>query len=179
MLKIENSLLILIDIQTKLWNVMSEKENLAENMQKLLKGFKVLGVPMIVTEQNPRGLGPTLTELKALIPDTRTIAKMCFSCREDAAFKKALEETNRRQVLLCGIESHICVYQTALDLLSAEFEVQIVADCVSSRVNNNKEIALSRMQAEGAKLTSYEMALYELLKSAESPKFKELLQVIK
>jgi nicotinamidase-related amidase len=179
MLKTENSLLILIDIQTKLWNVMSEKENLAENMQKLLKGLKVLGVPVILTEQNPRGLGPTLTELKALIPDTRTIAKMCFSCREDAGFKKALEETNRRQILLCGIESHICVYQTALDLLSVEFEVHVVADCVSSRANSNKEIALSRMQAEGAKLTSCEMALYELLKSAENPKFKELLQVIK
>ena len=81
--------------------------------------------------------------------------------------------------MVCGIETHICVYQTALDLLSAGYEVQVVADCVSSRETRNREIALSRMQAEGAKLTSSEMVLYELLKTAESPKFKEILQIIK
>jgi nicotinamidase-related amidase len=179
MLKTDNCLLILIDIQTKLWNVMSDKESLSANTQKLLKGLKVLGVPVILTEQNPRGLGPTLPELGSLLDGVSALPKLCFSCREDAGFKQALVEANRRQVLLCGIESHICVYQTALDLLGAGFEVQVVADCVSSRDIRNRDIALSRMQAEGAKLTSSEMAIYELLKTAENPKFKEILQVIK
>jgi nicotinamidase-related amidase len=178
-LKLENTVLVMIDIQTRLWNVMFEKEALAENAARLLKGLKLLAVPVIVTEQNPRGLGPTLPELVALVPELKPLAKLCFSCRDDAAFRGALEEVNRRQVLLCGIESHICVYQTALDLLSAGFETQIVADCVSSRHPGNKEVALTRLQTEGAKLTASEMVLYELLKSADNPKFKEMLQVVK
>jgi nicotinamidase-related amidase len=179
MLKLDNCLLVLVDIQTKLWNVMLDKEALSANTQKLLKGLKVLGVPVIVTEQNPRGLGPTLPEISSLLGEVRPLPKLCFSCREDAGFRQALREANRRQVLVCGIETHICVYQTVLDLLSADYEVQVVADCVSSREMRNRDIALSRMQAEGAKLTSSEMALYELLKTAENPKFKEILQVIK
>jgi nicotinamidase-related amidase len=179
MLELENSLFILIDIQAKLWPAMAEKEALAENCQKFLKGLKVLGVPVILTEQNPRGLGPTLPELTSLLPDVRPLAKFCFNCREDAGFKRALEQAGRRQVLVGGIETHICVYQTALDLLGAGYETQIVADCVSSRVNRNRDIALSRMQAEGAKLTTAEMVLYELMKTAESPKFKEMLPIIK
>jgi nicotinamidase-related amidase len=179
MLKINNCLLVLIDIQTKLWNAMSDKEALSANTQKLLKALKVLEVPLIATEQNPRGLGPTLPELGTLLGTVRPLPKSCFSCLEDAGFKQALQEANRRQILICGIETHICVYQTALDLLSAGYEVQVVADCVSSREASNRDIALSRMQAEGAKLTTSEMAIYELLKTAESPKFREILQIIK
>ena len=179
MLKLDNTVLVMIDIQTRLWNVMSEKEALAENAARLLKGLKLLGVPVILTEQNPRGLGPTLPELSAVLPETRPLPKFCFSCREDAGFRQALVEAKRRQVLLCGIEAHICVYQTALDLLSAGYEIHVLADCVSSRVPRNRDISLMRMQAEGAKLATAEMVLYELLETAENPKFKELLQVIK
>jgi nicotinamidase-related amidase len=179
MLTIESTVLVMIDIQGKLWNVMSEKEALQDNAQKLIKGLNLLGVPVIATEQNPRGLGPTLPELTQLLPACNPLPKMCFSCCQDAGFNKALAGLVRQQVLVCGIEAHICVYQTALDLLKQGFEVQIVTDVVSSRSAANKQVAVQRLQAEGAKLTSIEMALFELLHSAENTNFKELSRIIK
>ena len=179
MLKPENTVLVIIDIQGKLWNVMSEKEALLENAQKLVKGVQVLGVPVILTEQNPKGLGPTLPELMQLLPTAQPVPKFSFSCCQDKGFQQAIGALNRKQVLICGIEAHICVYQTTMELLSSGYEVQSVADVVSSRVVRNRDITLSRLQSEGAKLTVSEMALYELLQTAENPKFKEMLKVIK
>jgi nicotinamidase-related amidase len=178
-LKPENTVLVVIDIQGKLWNVMAEKEALLENAQKLVKGVQLLGVPVILTEQNPKGLGPTLPELMQLLPETQPVAKFSFSCCQDKGFLQALNALKRKQVLICGIEAHICVYQTTLELLSSGYEVQVVADVVSSRAVRNRDITLSRLQAEGAKLTVTEMALYELMQTAESPRFKEMLKVIK
>ncbi len=179
MLNLENTALVMIDIQGKLLNVMSEKEALLENAQKLLKGLQLLGVPILVTEQNPKGLGPTQPELAQLMPNISPLPKYCFSCSQDNGFGQALSKLNRKQLLLCGIESHICVYQTALELLNQGYEVQIVTDVVSSRSVKNKEIALSRLQSEGAKLTSVEMVLFELLKTAENSMFKEISRIIK
>ena len=179
MLNLDNTALVIIDIQGKLWNVMYEKEALLENAQKLAKGMQVLGVPIILTEQNPKGLGPTVPELMQLLPDVKPIPKFEFSCCRNRDFQQALDNLKRKQILICGIESHICVYQTTLALLSSGYEVQVVADVVSSRVVRNREIALTRVQNEGAKVTTSEMALYELLQTAESPQFKEMLKVIK
>jgi len=179
MLNLDNTALVIIDIQGKLWNVMYEKEALLENAQKLAKGMQVLGVPIILTEQNPKGLGPTVPELVQLLPDVKPIPKFEFSCCRNRDFQQALDNLKRKQILICGIESHICVYQTTLALLSSGYEVQVVADVVSSRVVKNREIALTRVQSEGAKVTTSEMALYELLQTAESPQFKEMLKVIK
>jgi nicotinamidase-related amidase len=179
MLKPENTVLVMIDMQGKLWNVMYEKEALLENAQKLVKGIQVLGVPVVLTEQNPKGLGPTLPELMQFLPETQAVPKFSFSCCQDKGFQQALSALKRKQVLICGIEAHICVYQTALELLGSGYEVQVVADVVSSRVVRNRDITLSRLQSEGAKLTVSEMALYELLQTAESPRFKEMLKVIK
>jgi nicotinamidase-related amidase len=179
MLKLDNTLLVMIDIQGKLWNVMYEKEVLLENAQKLVKGMQVIGVPIILTEQNPEGLGPTVPELMLCMPEIRPVAKFTFSCCQDRGFQQAINNLKRKQVLICGIEAHICVYQTTLELLNTGYEVQVVADVVSSRAVRNRNIALARIQSEGAKLTASEMALYELLQTAESPKFKEMLRVIK
>jgi len=179
MLSLQNTVLVVIDIQDKLWNVMHEKEALLENAQKLVRGMQVLGVPIILTEQNPKGLGPTVPGLKQLIPEVTPLPKLTFSCCRDTGFQQALSGLARKQALICGIETHICVYQTTLELLAADYEVHVVADVVSSRTERNKDIALSRMQAEGAKLTVTEMAIYELLQTAESPRFKEMLKVIK
>jgi nicotinamidase-related amidase len=173
------TVLVIIDIQSKLWNVMHEKSSLLENAQKLVKAMRVLSVPIILTEQNPQGLGPTMPELRQFMPEVKAIPKFCFNCCQNSNFEQELKRFNRKQVLLCGIESHICVYQTALDLLSRGYEVQIVADVVSSRIQYNKEVALTRMQSEGAKLTVAEMAVFELLGSADGPLFKEILKVIK
>jgi nicotinamidase-related amidase len=179
MLKLENTVLVIIDMQGKLWNVMNEKEALLENCLKLIKGLQILGVPIVITEQNPKGLGPTLPEITQLIPEAKAIPKFTFSCCQDSGFMQAMNDLKRKQILICGIEAHICVYQTTLELLSKGYEVQVVADVVSSRVLKNKDISLSRLQSEGAKLTITEMAQYELLQTAENPKFKEMLRVVK
>jgi len=179
MLKVEDTILAVIDVQEKLTRVMHEKEKLIENLQKLVKGAQILGLPIILTEQNPKGLGLTVPEVVSLIPDIKPISKFSFSCCDVELFLKELKASKRKQVLLTGIETHVCVYQTALDLLSAGYEVQVVADCVSSRTLENKQIALQRMINEGARITSTEMALFELLRVAEGEKFKELLKIVK
>ena len=173
------TVLVMIDIQSKLWNVMHEKSALLENAQKLVKAMRVLSIPIILTEQNPQGLGPTVPELMQCMPEVQALPKFCFNCCQDNGFQQELNRLNRKQVLICGIETHICVHQTALDLLSRGYEVQVVADVVSSRVHANKEAALARIQSEGAKLTVTEMAIFELLGAADSPLFKEILKVIK
>jgi nicotinamidase-related amidase len=179
MLRLDDTFLVLIDVQGKLFNVMSEKEVLLDNTQKLLKGLQLLGVPVILTEQNPAGLGPTLSELSQLIPEVKPLPKFCFSCYQNQGFQDALTSLKRRQALVCGIEAHICVYQTALELQSNGYEVQVVADAVSSRTSRNREIALARLQSEGNKITSTEMALFELLKTAANSKFRDLSRIIK
>ena len=179
MLNVAESVLVMVDIQGKLLNVMFEKEALLDNAQRLLKGVQLLGVPVILTEQNPRGLGPTQAELSQLLPSTPALPKYCFSCSRDPGFASAFSALQRKQVLICGIEAHICVYQTAMELLAKGYEVQIVADVVSSRTARNRDTALSRLQSEGAKLTTVEMVLFELLGTAENVNFKEISRIIR
>ena len=179
MLKLDNTVLVVIDIQSKLWNVMHDKEDLLANAQKLVRGMQVMGVPIILTEQNPQGLGPTVPELMQTMPQIKPLPKFCFNCWQEKDFQDTVLESGCKQVLICGIETHICVYQTALEMLSSGFEVYVVGDVVSSRVVRNRDIALSRLQSEGARLTVTEMAIYELMQTAKSPHFKEMLKVIK
>lgn len=179
MLTLENTALIVVDVQDKLARVMYEKEMLFENLQKLIKGVQILGIPIILTEQNPGGLGPTIPEVAHLLSDLQPIPKLSFSCCGDGRFLRELEALNRQQVLIAGIEAHVCVYQTAVDLLRLGYEVQVVADAVSSRTAENREIGLERVRSEGASLTSTETALFELLKVAEGAKFKEILNIVK
>ena len=179
MLTTESTVLIAIDIQEKLTRVMHEKEYFLENLKKLIQGARVLGIPIIFTEQNPQGLGPTVAEVASLAPDLQPIAKLSFSCGGDARFAQELATLNRKQVLLAGIETHVCVYQTTLDLLDQGYQVQIVADAVASRTAENKAIGLERMKGEGARLTSTETVLFELLRVAEGPKFKEIIKIVK
>jgi len=179
MLTLENTALIVIDVQGKLARMMYKKELLFENFQKLIKGVQILGLPIIVTEQNPRGLGPTIPEVAHLLSDLQPIPKLSFSCCGDERFLQELEALNCKQILVTGIEAHVCVYQTAVDLLRLGYEVQIVADAVSSRTAENKEIGLEKMRSDGAGLTSTETALFELLKVAEGAKFKQILKIVK
>jgi nicotinamidase-related amidase len=179
MLKSADALLLIIDVQEKLFRVIHGKEQLLSNLQKLAKGCRLLGVPALLTEQNPAGLGPTVPELAALMPEAEKVIKFSFSCCAEADFNERIKATGRRQILICGIESHICVYQTAMDLLAAGYEVQVVCDCVSSRLPDNKDLALRRLETEGAKLTGVEMALFELLRTAKSERFKGLSVIVK
>jgi nicotinamidase-related amidase len=171
--------LVVIDVQGKLAQVMHNREFLVENLKKLIKGVRVLNIPILWLEQNPAGLGPTLPEIAELMPDITPIGKMSFSACGNPAFMEALEAADRTQLLLVGIEAHICVYQTAIDLLKRSYEVQVVADAVSSRTAENREIALMKMRDSGVGLTSVEMALFELLGVAEGRQFKEIAKIVK
>ena len=175
----EDTVLTIIDIQDKLFRVIHEKQNLSANTVKLVKGIRLLDIPILVTEQNPAGLGPTLPEIKSLLPEIDPITKFDFSCCKEDAFLRKLDEFRRNQIILCGIETHICVYQTALDLADIGFEVQVVVDCVSSRTAANRDTALTRMELEGIVPTTTEMILFELLGTAKHEKFKEISSIIK
>ncbi|MBN2098319.1 MAG: hydrolase [Dehalococcoidia bacterium] len=179
MLELDRCALVVIDIQEKLAQLMYRKEALFENAQKLIRGVQILEVPIIVTEQYPKGLGPTIREIAALFPDFKPLPKVAFSCCGDEGFQRELLALDRRQILICGIETHVCVYQTAVDLLASGYEVEVVADAVSSRTADNREVALQRMRDEGAGITSTEMALFDLMKVAEGPKFKEVSKIVK
>ncbi|MFH1086892.1 MAG: hydrolase [Chloroflexota bacterium] len=179
MLSRDDTLLVLVDVQGKLAQLMHDRDALFEYLQRLVRGVRVLGLPVIWLEQNPRGLGPTLPELAALLPDLTPIAKLCFSCCRSPEFMRALRATGRRQVLVCGIEAHVCVYQTTVDLLALGYEVQVVTDAVSSRAAANRQIGLERVRVAGAALTSAEMCLFELQRVAEGPVFKELLKIVR
>ncbi len=179
MLTTGNSVLLVVDIQGKLAQIMYERDALLTNVKKMIRGAQVLGVPIIWVEQNPQGLGPTVPEIRELLVGLSPLDKFSFSCCGEKSFLERLESLGRRQVLLAGIEAHVCIYQTAMDLLAAGYEVQIVADAVSSRTRENREIALTKMRDLGAVMTSTECALFELLRVAKGPKFKEILQIVK
>jgi len=179
MLAQENTVLILVDVQGKLANVMHQKEALFENLRKLIQGVQALDIPIVWAEQNPKGLGPTIPEVRELLPDNEPISKMSFSCCGERRFMRSLRALNRRQVLVAGIEAHVCVYQTVAGLVGLGYEVEVVADAVSSRTAENKQIALQKARDIGASLTSTETALFELLRAAEGETFKKILKIVK
>lgn len=179
LLNVETTLLVIIDVQERLWRVMSEKEKLLDNLQRLVGGAQVLAIPIIITEQYPQGLGSTVPELKALLKGSNPIAKLSFSACGQPEFMKDLAALNRKQVLLAGIESHVCVYQTAVDLIGSGFTVSPVADCISSRTPENRTLGLQRMDTAGAQLSSVEMCLFELLRAAEGEKFKAISKIVR
>ncbi len=178
-LQTDQTALIIIDIQERLFPVMHDKEKLRRNVIKLLKGAQALEIPILFTEQYPKGLGPTLPEIKELLADFKAMEKVSFNCCDEGPFCQALEALKRKQVLIAGIEAHICVYQTAVALARAGYEVQVVGDCVASRENENKLAALFRMGAAGISPTTMEMALFELLKVARGDKFKQISAIVK
>lgn len=179
MLAIENSILVVIDIQDSLARVMHEKDDLFENLQKIIKGAGILGIPMIVTEQVPEKLGATIPEISSLLDNIRPIPKSSFSCCGEDLFMRKLESIKRTQILVAGIESHVCVYQTTVDLIRMGYEAHIVTDCVSSRTAENRVIGIEGMKDEGAKVTSTEMVLFELLKIAGGDRFREISRLVK
>ncbi len=180
MLNQANTALVIIDVQVKLAQVMLQKEALIDALQRLVRGAQVLNLPILWNEQLPEKLGPTVPEVAELLAEsTQPIAKASFSCCGNPPFMQALKTANRQQILLAGIESHVCVYQTGLDLLNLGYEVHVVADAVSSRTPENRQLGLTRLQQAGAALSSVEMALFELLRVAEGPQFKEIAKIVK
>ena len=173
--------LIVVDIQEKLLPPIWEKERLVRNAQLLIRLAGVLKMPALVTTQYMKGLGNTVPEIASLLPDTPSVDKLMFSCFGSDVFCSLLKRLpgQRTTVLLCGMETHICVMQTALGALREGYLVHVASDAVSSRTELNWRIGLERMRAAGAILSSTEMIIYELLRSSGAPAFKELLPFLK
>ncbi|MFZ0306653.1 MAG: hydrolase [Candidatus Sulfotelmatobacter sp.] len=180
-LESEQCALIVVDIQEKLLPPIFQKEQLVRNSQLLIRAASVLKIPAIVSTQYAKGLGATVPEIASLLPETEAIDKDRFSCFGSEAFCTLLKRLpgNRNTLLLCGMESHICVMQTALGALREGYLVHVASDAVSSRTEWNWKIGLERMRAAGAVISSTEMMIYELMRSSASPAFKEMLPHLK
>lgn len=179
MFSIDKSLLLVIDIQGKLADLMTDKKQTYDNVEILIQGAKILNLPILVTEQYPKGLGHTIEPLAKLLTDITPIEKTSFSCCGDTKFMDALQSTNRNQIIICGIETHICVYQTSVELLKMGYELEIIADAVSSRTIDNKLIGLDKIKSAGGQISCTETILFELLKKAGSSEFKEISKLVK
>jgi nicotinamidase-related amidase len=179
MLEVNRTVLIIIDVQEKLTRVMHEREALISNLQRLVKGMAVLEIPEIITEQYPQGLGPTIPEITGLLVEVSPISKTVFSCWNEEKFVSKLKSLQRTQVLICGIEGHVCVYQTACDLIANGYETYAVTDTITSRTPDNRQLSFEMMKQAGVRLTGTETVLFELLKIAQGEKFKKISQIVK
>jgi len=179
MLSIKNTLLLVVDVQERLAGQMHEKESLTKNILAVIKGAKIFDIPILMTEQAPQKIGKTIPEITLLLAGVKVFEKTSFSCGGNKDFVKAIKSLERENVLITGVETHVCVYQTTLDLMRLGFNVHVVVDGVSSRSDFNKGIGLQLMKDAGASLTSVETVLCALLKKAEGEQFKKILKLIK
>lgn len=175
----EDTILLVIDVQGKLAQSVDQKEKLFDAINKLVKGSQILGIPILVTEQVPQKIGSTIPEIINNIENPTIIEKASFSCYQNQDFVNRIKLCNRKQVVVVGIEAHVCVMQTVADLIANDYQVQVVFDAVSSRSIENKMVAIERMRAKGADITTSEMVITELLKTAEDKNFKEIMSLIK
>ncbi|WP_372775937.1 isochorismatase family protein [Mangrovibacterium sp.] len=175
----ENTVGLVIDIQERLLPAMEDQETLLHNCQILINGLQELGLPLLVTQQYSKGLGETVEPIRSIIKDFKAIEKKDFSCCDETLFASELEKTNAKNVIICGIESHVCVLQTAIDLKEAGLNPIVVLDCVSSRSYDNVDLAAERFRFEGIMMTSYESILFELTRSASAAEFKAISKLVK
>ncbi len=171
--------LVIVDVQGKLATLMHDSEMLFRNIQILIKVFKILGIPILWCEQIPKALGRTVPQIANLLTDHTPIEKSCFSSWGDNRFNDECAALNRRQIILCGIEAHVCIYQTAMESKQKNMHVTVISDAVSSRTKENKDLAIEKMFHEGIDIASTEMVLFELMQTADHPKFKDVVKLIK
>jgi nicotinamidase-related amidase len=175
-----DSILVVVDVQERMMPVIDRVDAVTDNILRLINGFRALGLPILVTEQYSRGLGHTIVPVReALAEWYRPIEKISFSAAGELHFMQQLEGSTRKTVLLCGVETHVCIYQTARDLALTGFDVEVVADAVSSRAAMNREIALAKLPRRGIDLTSVEMALFEIMSRADVPEFKAVSGIVR
>jgi nicotinamidase-related amidase len=175
----ENSAGVVIDIQERLLPHIHEGEKMLRNCLKLIEGLKILSVPVTITQQYTKGLGPTMPSIAEMFPDFKYIEKTTFSCCEEPAFSKEISLSGKKNYIICGIEAHVCVLQTCIDLIANGIVPVIVADCISSRKPEDKLIAIERMRQEGARITTLESILFELTRRAGSDVFKSISRLVK
>ncbi|STQ75492.1 isochorismatase family protein [Grimontia hollisae] len=179
MLSRKNTGLVVVDVQGKLARLVHDSERVIANCETLVKGAKVLGLPIILLEQNPDKLGCTVDELKAHLDGVDPISKFTFNACEAPEFLEAVKAMKADTWLICGIEAHICVYQTARGLVDAGFNVELVSECVSSRTLSNVQLGINRSKDNGVTITGLEMCLYELVQDCRNPAFKQILSLVR
>lgn len=181
-IKRDDAVLVVIDVQGRLLPHIDDQESVERNIVRLIHGTHVLGIPAVVTEQYPQGIGHTTERVQAALTETHgieAIQKMTFSSCGSNEFLERIESLGRSDIILAGIEAHVCVHQTAIDFLDRDHRVWIVADAVSSRTARNREIALTRLRTEGARLTSTEMILFELTVECGTDEFRAISRLVK
>jgi nicotinamidase-related amidase len=179
MLRLDDTFLVLVDVQTKLAAVMHDREAMIEGCRRVVACMRTLQVPVLWTEQLPAKIGPTVPELTGVLDGLAPVVKSSFSCWSEPAFASAVRDLRRKRALLAGIETHVCVYQTASDLFAAGYHVEVLHDAVASRSAENRDIGLDRIRVAGGSVTSVETAVFELMRTSEHPAFREILKIIK
>lgn len=175
----ESSSGLVIDLQERLFPHMDRKDLLLEKCRILIKGLQILEVPLYLTEQYPKGLGTTLKEIREVIGSTPAIEKITFSCCDEPAYLRMLEGNERNTLIICGIEAHVCVMQTVVDLANSGYTPVVVEDCISSRNLEDKRVAIHRMRREGAVITTCESILFELARVSGTDEFKAISRLVK
>ncbi len=176
----DQTALVVVDLQEAFRSPINDFAQIVSRTSLIVRGFQILNLPVIVTEQYPKGLGRSAEEIVlSLPPDFEYIEKTAFSSCGATLFMKKLRETGATQIVLCGLETHVCINQTAHDLLNENYQVHLLHDCVSSRFTHDKEIALRKMQSNGVMPSSVETALFELMKDAKHKQFKAIQELIK
>ncbi len=175
----EETVGLVIDVQEKLFPHMQEKELLEENLTKIIAGMGFIGIHVLVTEQYTKGLGFTIPPVHQALGDFSSIEKLSFSCCDEPRFMDMLKSHGKKNVIICGIETHVCVLQTAIDLLAEGFQPIMIEDCVSSRKHSDKQTAIKRMRQEGAIISSMESILFELTRASGTETFKAISRLVK
>ncbi len=175
----EHALGLFIDMQERLFPHMHKHEEITKNNQILIQGLKTLEIPLLLTQQYTKGLGDTIEQIKSAIGEFEHIEKIAFSCCDEPQFNSQLELMNRKFIIIAGIEAHVCVLQTVLDLIEKKYVPVVIANCISSRNEFDKHIAIGRMQSEGAIITTYESILFEMTRFSGTDVFKAISKLVK
>lgn len=175
----DDSIAVVVDIQERLVPAMADGQAMVERCRVLLQGLRILGVPCLASEQYPKGLGPTLPGILEVLPGVTPITKLSFSCLDEPAFDAALAASGRKTVLIAGMEAHVCVLQTAMDLAAAGYRPVMVVDALASRKPADTAIALDRFRQEGLTLATVESILFELTRTAGTDTFKAISKLVK
>ena len=175
----ENSAILLVDYQERFVPVLKDNQNMVKNLKLLLSGANIYRLPIFVSEQVPEKLGSTIGDLKAYLKNAKFFSKKTMSCCGQPGFVDELKKQNVKKIAICGIEAHVCVLQTTLDLLHNGFQVHLVSDAITTRIQHNKEIAIEKSKSAGAIISSVETVLFEMAYEAGNEEFKKLQQLFK
>lgn len=175
----EDAVLVIVDIQERLAAVMSERQKIVDNCLHLIEIAKLLNIPVLLNEQYPRGLGPTVPEIKEAVSSYQPLEKVTFSCCRGGSFSEQLSSVGRKKIILAGMETHVCVLQTCIDLLKQGYIIHAVGDAICSRTEDNFKTAIEYMRDAGAVITCTETVLFQLLEKAGTEEFKAISKRIK